>query len=345
MNELDIKDTINKVYNKTGSNLEDRVTTSIKEIKQDVNDLSLQDIKDLSTTIIDIETVSLKSNLEKLLETKEAIERDIEKKYEELQNAKFDIFNTIEQHLSLDKSAISKLHQVKLQSIDLYDILSEMVESAILTALEKDTDGDIKESVIELVKEITFESIKEGSLNTIRVRKILSTILTTAIDIAEATPNRADKILDPTLRGMRSGLIKSIDRFKKRLVFMPIEAKHILIEDYDTIIEDLNQTDTLFSQVVLTQASQSTKEINETLIKIDKDMSYDIEELVHLSKETAELMKDRFSSFAKIAVKKADSALNSPQAKEAKRMGIQVFGVAKIAVENAIKSAKNVIDK
>ena len=42
---------------------------------------------------------------------------------------------------------------------------------------------------------------------------------------------------------MRSGLFKAIDRFKKRLAYMPVEAKHILIEDYDTIIEDLNQID------------------------------------------------------------------------------------------------------
>jgi hypothetical protein len=74
-------------------------------------------------------------------------------------------------------------------------------------------------------------------------------------------------------------------------------------------------------------------------------MKYDLEELVHISKETAEVMKERFSSFAKLAAKKADSALNSPRAKEAKRMGIQAFSVAKEALGNAIKSAKDVIEK
>jgi len=74
-------------------------------------------------------------------------------------------------------------------------------------------------------------------------------------------------------------------------------------------------------------------------------MKYDLEELVHISKETAEVMKERFSSFAKNAVKKADSALRSPQAKEAKRMGIQAFSVAKEALGTALKSAKEVIDK
>jgi hypothetical protein len=220
-----------------------------------------------------------------------------------------------------------------------------MVESAIITALEKDSEGDISATTKEVIKEITFEAIKEGSLNTIRVRKILSTILIVAIDVAEATPNRAEEILRATLKGMRAGLIQSIDRFKKRLAYMPVEAKHILIEDYDTIIEDLNQTDTLFAQVVVTQASESSPTIRKILIDINNDMKYDLEELVHISKETAEVMREKFSSFAKIAVKKADSALKSPQAKEAKRMGIQAFSVAKEALGNAIKSAKDAIDK
>jgi hypothetical protein len=37
--------------------------------------------------------------------------------------------------------------------------------------------------------------------------------------------------------------------------------------------------------------------------------------------------------------------LKSHKAKEAKRMGIQAWGVAKSALENAIKTAKSAIDK
>ena len=47
---------------------------------------------------------------------------------------------------------------------------------------------------------------------------------------------------------------------------------------------------------------------------------------------------------AKTAVKKADTALKSETAKEAKRMGIQAWGVAKTALGSAIKSAKSVIE-
>jgi hypothetical protein len=336
---------LQKAYNRRYKTVLKRVTTAFRDAQIDEQHLSVEDVKAIANLIIEKETQQLEEEVEELLAQKEAIERALEKKSEELQEKKYEVFNALEEEFKADNSLLVKLHQVKLQSIDLYDILLEMVESAIITALEKDTDGDITEPVKEVIKEITFESIKEGSLNTIRVRKILSTILATAIEVAEATPNRAEEILSATLKGMRAGLIQSIDRFKKRLAYMPVEAKHILIEDYDTIIEDLHQTDTLFAQVVVTQASESSQTIRKILLDINNDMKYDLEELVHISKETAEVMKERFSSFAKLAVKKADSALNSPRAKEAKRMGIQAFSVAKEALGNAIKSAKDVIDK
>lgn len=344
MHDTQFNDNISSLYDKKLQTLQQRVAAFFKDGALSSKELTLVDMRALTTTIVDIETSILRSDLEMLLAQKDVIERSIERKSDELQNKKYEIFDTIEQNLSSDL-ALSKLHQVKLQSIDLYEILSEMVESAIITALEKEKDHHIQDSIVEIIKEITFESIKEGSLNTIRIRKILSTILISAIDVAEATPTKAKEILGATLKGMHFGLVRSIDRFKQRLAYMPVEAKHILIEDYDTIIEDLNQTDTLFSQVVMTQAAESSQEINRVLVELNREMHYDLEELVHASKEAADAMKARFSSFAKEAVRKADSAMRSPRALEAKRMGIEAWGVAKVALESAIKTAKDVIDK
>jgi len=335
---------LKKTYNRKFKSIEKRVEHALADTKIKLANLSLDDMKALTKTFIEEETDTLKEEVGKLLEQKEAIQRALDKKSDELQVTKYEVFNAIEEELK-DEKAIHMLHQIKLQSIDLYDMLSEMVESAIITALEKGSDGDVHDSIKEVIKNITFESIKEGSLNTIRVRKILSTILATTIEIAEATPTRAEEILSATLKGMRSGLIKSIDRFKQRLAFMPVEAKHILIEDYDTIIEDLNQTDTLFSQIIITQASQSSQLIRKILLKLNKEMRYDLEELVLISKETADIIKEKFSNFAKIAVKKADFALHSPKAQEAKKMGIQAWEVARVALGNAIKSAKDAMEK
>jgi len=343
-----LKNDLSSSYNHRFKSVDKRVATAVNHLGDDLNiqmsELNLTEIKTIATTILDIETQKLRNDVEELLAQKELIERSLEKKSEALQESKCNVFNAIESQLNNEDEALLKLHQVKLQSIDLYDILSEIVESAIITALEKERDGDIKETIEEVIKDITFEAIKEGSLNTIRIRKILSTILQSAIDIAEATPTKADEILTSTLHGMRSGLVRSIDRFKKRLAYTPVEAKHILIEDYDTIMEDLNQTDTLFSQVVQTQASENTQEIRKLLIDINQNMHYDLEELVHISKETAEVMREKFSSFAKSAVTKADTAMKSETAQEAKRMGKEAWSVAKTALGSAIKSAKDVID-
>lgn len=344
MQEAQLNDNIANIYDRHQPTLQKRVSKLFSQNSINANELSLTEMKTVATAIIDIETSMLKNDVELLLAQKEAIERALEKKSEELQNKKYEIFDTIEQNLTTDV-ALSKLHQVKLQTIDLYEILSEMVESAIITALEKEQEGDIKEPLTEVIKDITFESIKEGSLNTIRIRKILATILISAIEISEATPTKAHNILSATLKGMRTGLIRSIDRFKQRLAYMPVEAKHILIEDYDTIISDLNQTDKLFSQVITTQASESSSEINRLLLELNKEMHYDLEELVHISKEAADVMRERFSALARVAVKKADSAIRSVKAQEAKRMGKEAWGVAKVAIESAIKSAKEAIDK
>jgi len=343
-NTQSIEKKLQEAYSHKFKSIEKRIEHALSDAKVKPENLSLDEMKALTNTFIEEETHTLKEDVEKLLEQKEAIERALHKKSDELQVAKYEVFDAIEEQLK-DEKALHMLHQIKLQSIDLYDMLSEMVESAIITALEKENDGDVDDSIREVIKDITFESIKEGSLNTIRIRKILSTILATTIEIAEATPTKAEEILTATLKGMRSGLIKSIDRFKQRLSFMPVEAKHILIEDYDTIIEDLNQTDTLFSQIIITQASQSSQLIRKILLKLNQEMRYDLEELVLISKETADVIKEKFSNFAKIAVKKADFALHSPKAQEAKKMGIQAWEVARAALGTAIKSAKDAMEK
>lgn len=349
MNIEKIQAHVKKIYNLRYRSLDKRVTHAIDEAKSlgaDLTTLNLNEMKALASTVLDIETTKVHNEVEALLAKKEKLLIEIDKKFEALQDIKYGVFNSIEGHIEDDDSlTLSKLHQVKLQSVDIFDLLGEMVESAIITSLEKSKDSEANEYIKEVIKDLTYEAIKEGSLNTIRIRKILSTILASSIDLAEATPNQAKTILEAALKGMRTGLTHSIDRFKQRIMYTPIEAKHILIEDYDTIMEDLNQTDTLFLQIVQIQANESSESTRKLLVELNQSMHYDLEELVHISKETAEAMKERFSSFAKNAVKQADTALKSPKAVEAKEMGKQAWGVAKVALANAIKSGKEFIDK
>ena len=337
-------------YNKELKTIEERVRDTAEHVNKewgiDPNTLSLAEIKAITSTILELETKQLHDEVESLVAQKEKIEREIERKSHLLQETKYKIFDAMESILDeSDEAALAKLHQVKLQTIDLFDILGEMVESTIIAALEKESDIDFEETLKEAIKELSYEAIKEGSLNTIRVRKILSTILQSAIDIAEATPTKAKEILSPVIKGLRSGLYMAIERFKQRLAFMPEEAKPILIEDYDTIIEDLNQTDVLFSQVIKTKAEESSEPIRKAIEEIHKEIKLDLEELLHLSKETAEVMREKFSKLAKTALLKGSEMLHSDAAKEAKRMGVQIIGVAKTALNSALRSAKDSINK
>jgi len=344
--ERDIKNSYKTMENST---LQERIKELLSHVEQewsiDSKKLTLHELKIIAATVIDAETLALHDEVEELLAKKEQLQRQIEKKSHELQTSKYDLFNSIEEALSdAPKQTIAKLHQIKLQSVDLFDMLNEMVESAILTALEKN-DNDIDDTIEEMIKEITYETINEGPLNSIRIRKILFSIIQTAVDVAEASPNQANTVLKSTLRGAKTGLIKSISKFKQQLLYMPDEVKEILISDYDHTFDELIHTDAIFTQVISNISLANSAQTKKILEEIASSMKYDLEELVHISKETVDVMKDKFSIMKKDAFQRGSKVLKSQKAQEAKRMGIQAWGVARNALESAIKSAKNAIDK
>jgi hypothetical protein len=329
--------------------LQNRIEALLSDVSKEWDiqpkDLTMHELKVIASTILDQETKSLHDEIEELIAQQEHIQRLIDKKSHQLQNSKYDIFNTLEEVLhEAPQTTISKLHQIKFQSIDLFDILSEMIESALITTLEKN-DSDIKETLEEIIKDITYETLNEGPINGIRIRKILSTILQTAVNVAEATPNQATELLTSSLRGMRSGLIKSITKFKQTLLNVPDEVRLLVISDYTQTIDELNHADILFTQVINYIGNANTKETRHLLEEIQNGMKYDLQELVFVSKETVAVMRERLKDFKRDALQKGSKVLKSQKAQEAKRMGKQAWGVAKTALGSAIKTAKNAIDK
>ena len=344
--ERDIKNSYKSI---DASSVAEKIKKLLDHVEEEWNvdpkKLTLHELKIFTATIIDSETLSLHDELEELLAKKEQIIRRIDKTSHELQDAKYVLFDKIEEALiEAPKQTISKLHQIKLQSVDLFDMLNEMVESAIITALEKN-DQDIDETIEEIIKELTYETINEGALNSIRIRKILSNILQTAVNVAEATPNQAHSILKSTMKGTKTGLVKSISKFQQQLLYMPDEIKVIFLSDYDHTFDELIHTDMIFTQIVHNIGLANSAQTKKILDDISNSMKYDLEELVHISKETVDIMKDKFQLIKKDALQRGAKVLKSDKAQEAKRMGIQAWGVAKTALENAIKSAKNAIDK
>ena len=318
--------------------LEARITDLIAYLKNEYgleeNDFTLPEIRLIVNTILTEQTAVLQEELEALLVQKERIERQIERKSERIQEEKHQIFNVLEGLLSHAAGETqAKLHQVKLQSLDLFDMLEEIVESAIITTLEK--NHDIVETVEEICKEITYETLGEGPLENGRIRLVIGSILHSAIEVGEAAPNQAEAILMGTLKGVRSGLIKAIRRLKKQLLFMPEELKLTA-----TMQSELLRTDTLFTQVLQDEAYQCSAESRTLLEKLSREMRYDLEELVEVSRETVDVMKTQLSK----AISRSQ-VLNSKTANDAKRMGISAWRSAKTALEGALQNAKEKIDK
>jgi hypothetical protein len=211
-----------------------------------------------------------------------------------------------------------------------------------LTTLEK--GHDIEETLKEITKDITHETLNEGVMGTVRIRKIIYTILQSAIGVAEATPNAAEEILRGSLKGIRAGLIHSIREFKQQLQYVPEELRASVLADYGDL-DELKQTNLVFTQTIQSLSGSTDKSTEALLKKVSQDIHLDMDELILISKETVEVMKERFNAATKDALVRGSRALQSDKAKEAKRMGIQAFGAAKTALDNAIKTAKDKIEK
>jgi len=328
--------------------LDKKVLSLAEHVKEEwginKDDLKFAELKAIAESILEIETQTLHDEVQDLLAQKEQIERQLEKKAIDLQNAKYEVFNTIEIDLGENNPSIQRdLHQIKLQSIDLFDLLEEMFESAILTTLEK--GHDVEETLKEITKDITYETLNEGTMSTIRIRKIVSTILQSAIGVAEATPNAAEEILRGTLKGIRTGLVHAIRDFKQQLQYVPEELKEGVIADYGDL-DELKQTNLVFTQTIQSLSSKTDTSTQALLQKVSQDIHLDMDELILISKETVEVMKDRFNLATKDALVRGSRALQqSDTAKEAKRMGIQAFSAAKTALDSALKTAKDKIEK
>jgi len=348
--ERDLLDKCVKLENLDEANQKKEIESIFKHLEKewntDIKNIESTQLTSLTSCVVTQSTKSLTTELEELLLQKERIERQLDKKTHELQSKKHQLFATLEELITekgANSQTIAKLHSLELQSMDLLTLLEEMVESAIITTLEKGTN--IEETLEELAKEIILHTLDEGILSAARIRHIISSILKISIDVAEATPNSAGIILEGTIKGMRKGLIRALERFKQKFAYTPDEAKFLLIDDPQSLYNELHHTDALFLQTIEALAVQSSPSIKAELENILADIRYDMEELTLISKETLEIVGDKLSVFAKDAMKKSSVILKSDKAKEAKKLGVHAWGVARNVLDGAIKGAKDAMDE
>ncbi len=348
MNLETLKRDIKTRYRNIASNdLETKVSSIVSSLESEwsINPqlLARQELKVFAGARIEEEGHSLYGELEELIAQKERIERQISRKSEELQHLKYNLFNAIEKQIGTSEELLEKLHQVRLQSIDLLEILEEITESAVITTLEK--GSDIEETLEEIIKEITFESLNANVLNAVRIRQILASILQSALSVAEATPNQADIILRGTLRGIHTALIKSIEKFRQYLLYVPEEVKALYRDEYKTIEMELDQVDTLFAQIFHGLKSHNAPSMIARLERLNEEIVSGSDELSRLSHETVVLLRERLERIKRGVTAQGNKLFRSKSAQEAKAMGTRAWSVAKSAMEGAIKGAKDAMEK
>ena len=319
------------------------MNTTILEQFANATSLDTESLLELTQRTLKETTSATHNELQELLLEKERLEHKISRKSDELQHLKYNFFETIESLHPDNKEFLEKLHNIKVQSVELLDILEEMIESAILTTLEK--GDDIQETLHEIIKEITFQTLNAHILNAVRIRQIFTSILQSALNVAIASPNQADLILRGTLLGIRSALGRSIEKFRQYLLYVPEEVKALYRNEYLTIETQLEHLDTLSLDILSDLRKTNPSAIINQLAQISLEIPLDEDDLSLLSKETASLLKAKLATFHQELLQRSEKLLTSPKAQEAKAMGVRAWSVAKASMQGAIKSAKEAIDK
>ncbi|AHJ14465.1 DUF6781 family protein [Sulfurospirillum multivorans] len=324
--------------------------------------------------------------LYKSIYEKEQLEKSIFAQKQQIRFTVAEAFCVLEAHIShmqpeTQESALTALHDAKLRGIEMLGILKETTQEALLTTLENGTD--IADTIHEITKNLSFQTIAEGDLTKQRIIDISNTIITASVDIADEDQGHAKDILDGAINGVREGITKAIDKFKNDLKYAPTESMEGLLEtDLSELRKELLRMDEQFITLLEVTASHSEgisaslikemiKEMNSSTAKI-KRAANDAKEVIS---ERIEQLKAEASVFEKTFKDKAEKKLESlkkdvnnfekkasekvesfkqfefenetakQMAQDAKKLGFRAWEVAKNMMDGAVKGAKEALRK
>lgn len=295
--------------------------------------------------MVDFVKSSHEQELRSLIEQKERIEHQIERKKEELKSLLKQTFEGIEEASKevdkhLKEMIVKRVEEKKLVSLELLGILGETTEAALIAALEK--GDEIEETVYEITKNISFQALGEGKLTAPRVADITRTILQHSADVAEATPNYAKPLLRGSAYGLKDGITKALARFQEELENMPPEAREVLVGNYRQTLRDLENIKMIYAQIIKETAGNSGYLARSILMEISEELEESFYELKKVSGEAIDAIKSHLSYFAKETAT-IGAELRSKATEEAKRLGQRAFKIAKAATLGAIKGAKEAL--
>ncbi len=313
--------------------------------------------------------------LYKTIYEKEQLEKSIFTQKQQIRSTIASSFDILEQHIAklpsdTQEAALVALHDAKLRGVELLGILKETSQEALLTTLEK--GSDIEDTIYEITKNLSFQSISEGALTKARILDISRTIIESAMDIADEDLGNAKAILEGTINGVHDGVTKTIEKFKNDLKYAPTEEMEGLAEtDLSLLRKELLKIDEQFILQLEALASQ-TEGISQTIIReMTSEMNSSAARIKRAANEAKEVITERMEHLKteaekKLVVlkkdveeleKKASSKMESLKqfdfesekakqiAIDAKKLGFRAWEVAKSMMDGAVKGAKEAMKK
>jgi hypothetical protein len=265
--------------------------------------------------------------IERLIVEIDRLQRHLNTEEEELQRALRAIFTGIERcsnRVDPDEQALwqEALENTELEHVDGLGILNETVEAALIAAYEE--AEDIESAIREVIRQITHKALSEGLLSSARVKATLTTILTKASELAEATPNSAKDIIHGTVYGINDALISTVKQLKEQLNFAPDEIRGNHITNWEDLIKMLSRSDELYKEIIDEVASKNSSFVSEILTQSANVLGDNFAELKRISNETIDLAKRKLSLLAKEAVI-IGAELKEQLTSEAKRLGTKAW--------------------
>ena len=281
------------------------------------------------------------AKIQTLLTQIDKLKSEIEVQKQELKSELIETFHELQKAIdSLPEPTRSEAQKIldsyKLSSLEFLGILAETTESAIINALER--GEDIQETITEITKDLAHQTI-DINVDATHIQDISKTILSIAATIAEASVNYADEILEGAILGVKQGIRKSLAKFDETIRFTPDEARSLIIENYETILQDLPHIHEIYMRTIQEVAQESEPGIQEKILSIAQRNESIFERLRMEGEKAIGSLKKRFEEFI------GEGAQVKLGTEEAKRLGLQAFNKAKQSLHNAIKGAKDAMGK
>ncbi|NLK67383.1 MAG: hypothetical protein GX282_07915 [Campylobacteraceae bacterium] len=285
----------------------------------DLEALNLLNKTNLKSVIIGFKKATTKEKEEtflNLLYQAEKLRKEIIIVGRELRDESFESLKALEetvstQSLNEKESVLSAINEALVDTTISADIIKEVSQNVFVSIIE--SAEDVEEVAYEFSKNLAYKSIIEEDFKQARVLDISKTILSEALNVADASQIYTKELIYGVVNGVNDGIVKSVEKFKDEFKFAPdeIASQFALIEnelknldeEFVLILKNLAQTCEGSAKTILNELLK--KEYDSYTAKMKKLTSETISQLgekisdMELSSKFDEIKKEIVSKGAK----------------------------------------------